>query len=64
MKQFPVLKQRKNADIVLLKFERVAVQRTAKIGVLNHGEQETFRDGTRAALSIDKVFDPAENMNV
>ena len=42
---FPVHKQRKVAD-VMLKFVRFAVQRTEKIGVLNHTEQETFRDGT------------------
>ena len=34
----------------MLKFVRVAVQRTVKMSVLNHGEQ-TFRDGTKEGLS-------------
>jgi len=46
MELITVHKQRKIADVVMLKFVRVAVQRTDKIGVLNHGEQETFRNGT------------------
>jgi len=31
----------------MLKFLRVAVQRNDKIGVLNHGGQQTFRSGTQ-----------------
>ena len=31
----------------MLKFVRVPVQRTDKISVLNHGEQQTFWDGTQ-----------------
>ena len=34
-----VHKHSKTTEIVMLKFVRVAVQRTDKIGVLNHGEQ-------------------------
>jgi len=42
---FPFHRQRKIADIVLLKSVSVAVQRTDKIVVLKHGEQEAFGDG-------------------
>ena len=31
----------------MLKILRVAVQRTVKFRNLNHGEQQTFRDGTQ-----------------
>ena len=31
----------------MLKFVRVEVHRTDKIFVLDHGEQQTFRDGTQ-----------------
>jgi len=43
----PVRKQRKVADLVILKFVRLAVQRTDNIGVFKHGELETFRVGTQ-----------------
>ena len=44
---FIVHKQRKIADILMLKFVRIAATRTVKICVLNNGEQQTFRDGTQ-----------------
>ena len=43
---FSVHKQRKITAIILLKFVWVGVQLANKISVLNHGEQETFEDGT------------------
>jgi len=39
----PVQKQRKIADIVMLKYVRVAVQRTDKNGIIKHGEKEMFQ---------------------
>jgi len=34
----------------MLKFVRVALQRTDKIGVLNHGEKQTFQLGTHDGI--------------
>jgi len=48
----------------MLKFVWVAVQQTVKICIVNHGEQQTFRDGNEDGSSIDRDFDPAANMNV
>jgi len=50
-------------DIIMLKFVPVAVQRTDKICFLNYGEQQIFGVGHRTALSTNKDFDPAENVN-
>jgi len=47
----------------MLKFVLVAVQRTVKIRVLNDGEQQTFRDGSQTALSMESDLDPAANVN-
>jgi len=47
MEMFTVQKQRKIADILMLRSVWFGVQRTDKIGVLNHGEQENFGDGTQ-----------------
>jgi len=47
----------------MLKFVPVAVQRTDKICFLNYGEQQIFGVGHRTALSTNKDFDPAENVN-
>jgi len=41
----PVHKEQKIACIVMLKSLRVSAQRTDKIGVLNHSEQETLGGG-------------------
>ena len=40
----------------MLKFVRVVVQRTDKICVLNHGEQQTFRDGTQDVFVYRQGF--------
>ena len=40
----------------MLKYLRVAVKRTVKICVLNHGEQETFRDGTQDGVVCKQGF--------
>ena len=40
----------------MLKFLRVAVQLTVKICVLNHGEQQTFRDGTKDGIVYGQGF--------
>ena len=40
----------------MLKFVRVAVQRTYEICVLNHGEQQTFRDGTQDGIFYRQGF--------
>ena len=53
---FIVHKQRKIADILMLKFVRVAATRTIKICVLNNGEQQTFRDGTQEGVAYGKEF--------
>jgi len=48
----------------MLKFERIAVQRTDKICVLHHGEQQTFRDGTQDGVVYRQGFRSAANVNV
>jgi len=48
----------------MLKFARFAPQRTYEICVLNHGEQQTFRDGTQHSVVYGEELDPAENVNV
>ena len=48
----------------MLKFAGVRVHCSYKIGILNHSEEETFGDRLKTALSIDRDFDPAENLNV
>jgi len=48
----------------MLKLVRFGIQWTDKFSVLNHGEQKTFRNGSKMALPIDKDFDPAKNVNV
>jgi len=40
----------------MLKFVRVAVQRTVNICVINHGEQLTFRDGTQDGFVFEQGF--------
>ena len=54
---------RKFADI-MSKFVGVCVHCAIEISVLNHGEQQTFGEGVSTALSIDRDYDPAENLNV
>ena len=53
---FAVHKQRNIAEVVMLKFVRVAVQRTVKIRILNHGELQTFRDGTQDGVVHGQGF--------
>jgi len=53
---FIVHKQRKIADILMLKFVRIAATRTVKICVLNNGEQQTFRDGTQDGVIYGQGF--------
>jgi len=48
--QCTIKKQRKFADVVMLKFVRFAVKRTFKISILYHGEQQTFWDGTQDGI--------------
>ena len=48
----------------MLKFEGVRVHCAYKIGILSHGEEEPFGDGAQDWLSIDRDFDPAENVIV
>jgi len=43
---FTVHEYRNVADVVMLKFVRIALQRNVKICILNHDEQQMFRDGT------------------
>jgi len=64
MELFSVHKQRKFADIVMLKFVGVGVHRAYKIGILNHGEEETLGDGAQDGVVDRQGFDPAENVNV
>ena len=40
----------------MLKFVWIAVQRTVKIYILNHGEQQTFRDGTQDGVVYGQRF--------
>ena len=40
----------------MLKFVRVAVQRTYKFCIHNHDEQETFRDGTQYGVVYRQGF--------
>jgi len=40
----------------MLKFVRVAVQQPVKICVLNHGEQQKFRDGTQDGVVYGQGF--------
>jgi len=40
----------------MLKFVRLAVQRTYKIRIINHGEQETMRDGTQDYFGYRQRF--------
>jgi len=40
-----VQNQRKITNVIMLKFVRVAVQRTNKFCLFNQGEQEMFRNG-------------------
>ena len=48
----------------MLEFVGVRVHCAFKIGILNYGEEETLGTGPKTALSIDRDFDPAENVNV
>jgi len=48
----------------MLKFIGVRVPCAYEIGILNHGEELTFGAGPKLALSIDRNFHPAENVNV
>jgi len=59
MELFTVQKLRKIADVLMLKFLRVAVTRT-----VNDGEHQTFYGGSKTALSMESNFDPAANANV
>jgi len=61
---FPIYIQRKITDIIILKSVWFAAQRTDKVGVLNHGQQETLALGPMTLLSIGTDFDPAEDVNV
>jgi len=51
-----VHKHRKFADVVMLKFLGVAVQRTVKVCILNHLEQQTFRCGTPDGVVYGQGF--------
>ena len=48
----------------MLKFVGIRVHCAYKIGILNHGEEETFGTGPKTALSIDRDLEPAENVKV
>ena len=53
---FTVHKQRIIVDVIMLKFVRVAVQRTVKICFLNHGKQQTLRNGTQDGVVYEQGF--------
>ena len=53
---FTFHKKRKIAGVRMPKFVRVAVQRTVKISILNHGEQQTFRDGNQDGVVCGQEF--------
>jgi len=44
------------ADIIMLKCIRVGVLRAYKIGILNHGEEETFGDGAQDSVVYRQGF--------
>jgi len=46
------------------KFVGVRVHCAYNIGIVNHGEEETLGTEPKTPLSIDRYFDPAENVNV
>jgi len=46
------------------KFLGFRVHRAYKIGILNHGKEETFGDGAQDGVVDRQGFDPADNMNV
>jgi len=48
----------------MLKFVQFGVLRAYKIGVLNLVNRRRLGMGPKTALSIDKVFDSAEKVNV
>ena len=48
---------------MMLKFVRVAVQLTLKICILNHGEQQTFPDGTEDGVFYEQGFRSGRECN-
>jgi len=60
---FSVLKQRKINDIVIFKFVGVAASDPINSVFLTMLKERRFGMGPRTALSIDKDFDLAENVN-
>jgi len=48
----------------MLKFVGIRVHCAYKIRILNHLKRRRFGTGPKTALSIDRDFDPAENVNV
>jgi len=46
------------------KFVGVRVHCAYKNCIVNQDEEETLRTGPKTALSIERYFDPAENVNV